>query len=99
MKKKKLLFSILAGAFILSAVLFGCDASASSDEMTAYLFFNGQYIKYTGVQNYSVDSYGEVDLKMTDGKHIKLYSPGNVTVVTKDAIPEQDPKQDKANNK
>lgn len=98
--KKKILKSLLLTAFI-TLTLVGCSSepSASSDNYSAYLFFNGQYIKYDKVENYSVNEDGEVKLSMTDGKTIKLYSPGNVTVVTKDSIPEPPATADKKEGK
>lgn len=85
----------LATIMIVTLGFAGCseEASASSNDYTAYLFFNGQYIKYDNVQDFDTKEDGRVDLKMTDGKKIELYSPGNVTVVTKGAIPE--PKEEK----
>lgn len=100
MKKKVLKLSLVL-AIGLTLGLVGCSetSSASSDNYTAYLYFNGQYIKYDGVERYSVNSDGEVELDMTSGKEIKLYSPGNVTVVTKDAIPEPPATTDKKEGK
>lgn len=85
---KKILGSIMLGG-CLTFGLVGCGSSSSDTTSTAYLFFNGQYIKYNNVKEYNTNEDGTVKLKMMDGKEIKLYSPGNVTVVTKGAIPDQ----------
>lgn len=88
MRKNIKILGLITIIIMSTLGLAGCSESESTNGYTAYLFFNGQYIKYDNIQKYSTSEDGKVSFKMTDGKEIEIYSPGNVTVVSKNAIPE-----------
>lgn len=85
--KKGLLFKIATILLVASSLMFvGCEKYDIPSEYECYFYANGDVIKYENVSSYFIHDDGMVEL-VTNNKKIYIYSPGNVTIVSKGAIP------------